>query len=237
MLAQAADENDTMKQYLPWLLWLWISAVIVAAFLYAPQMAGFEGLYGKSPESGRILFFHVPTSIASFIAFLVAAYWSCIYLWKWRSEADHAALAAVELGALFCALAIVTGAVWAKVQWGEPWTWDPRQTTVLLALVYYAAYLSLRGAIEDPETRARIAGAYGALGGIVAPFLFFILPRMVKSGLHNTPGETRMGPQVLVVFLASLVGFTALFFWMHHLRRRILAIEESAGLPDLGNYP
>lgn len=215
-----------MKTYLPWLLWLWISGVILAAFLYAPPMAGFDGFYGKSPESGRILFFHVPTAIVSFIAFLAAAYWSFVYLWKRQREADRASVAAVELGALFCALAIITGAVWAEVQWGEAWTWDPRQTTILLALIFYGAYLSLRSAIEDPETRARISAAYGALGGIVAPFLFFILPRMIESRLHNAPGETRMGPRVLTVFICSIVGFTALFFWIHGLRRRVLAIEE-----------
>ena len=40
-----------MKTFLAWLLWLWIAAVIVGAFYYAPLAAGFIG------ESSRILFF------------------------------------------------------------------------------------------------------------------------------------------------------------------------------------
>ena len=38
-----------------------------------------------------------------------------------------------------------------------------------------------------------------------------------------------MGPKVLVVFVCSIVGFSALFFWIHGLRRRILALEEVSG--------
>jgi hypothetical protein len=34
---------NPFKKTLPWLLWLWISAVIVGAFYYAPPAAGFVG--------------------------------------------------------------------------------------------------------------------------------------------------------------------------------------------------
>ncbi len=207
-------------------LWLWLSLIIVGALLWTPLIAGFEGYEGASPQSGRILFFHVPTAVVSFVAFLVAAVWSGLYLWKRRPAADRGALAAVEVGMVFCALATITGAVWAEVQWGAAWTWDPRQTTIALALLFYGAYLTLRDAIEDPETRARIAAAYGALGAIVAPFLFFVLPRLVESKLHNAPGSTEMGPQIRLVFLGSLGAHTALFFWMYDLRRRTLALAD-----------
>jgi hypothetical protein len=53
-----------MKKIFPWLLWLWLSAVIVAAFYYAPLAAGFKGY------SSRILFFHVPMAWVSFFAFM-----------------------------------------------------------------------------------------------------------------------------------------------------------------------
>ena len=66
----------------------------------------------------------------------------------------------------------------------------------------------------------------GALGAIVAPFLFFVLPRLIESRLHNAPGSTEMGPRILVVFLASIAGFTALFFWMQNLRRSLLILSE-----------
>jgi hypothetical protein len=79
--------------------------------------------------------------------------------------------------------------------WGAFWNWDPRQTSIVVVLVFYAAYLVLRGAIADPR-RARLAAAYAVLGLVVAPFLFFVLPRLAFT-LHpepvSTPGEGRDG--------------------------------------------
>ena len=224
------------QKILRWFLWLWLSAVICGALLWAPPMAGFAGLDGESPQTGRILFFHVPVAIVSFVAFIVAAFWSIRYLVKRDLAADRAAAAAVGAGVLFCVLAIVSGAVWAQVQWGAAWTWDPRQTTILLALFFYGAYLTLRDTIEDPEARARLSAAYGALGAIVAPFLFFVLPRMVESKLHNAPGSTRMGSDILLVFLASIAGHVALFFWIHNLRRRSLALASHNRSAELDEF-
>ena len=86
---------ETWKTSLRWLLWLWISAVILAAFYYAPLSSGFAGIDGQSPQTSRIVFFHVPMAVASFVAFLVAAFWSAVYLAKRRPGADRASLAAV----------------------------------------------------------------------------------------------------------------------------------------------
>jgi len=217
---------------LAWLLWAWISAVVVAAFAWAPLAEGFVG------QSSRILFFHVPAAWVSFVAFLAAGVWSVLYLAKGRRRRhDEAAAAAVELGLVFCVLATVTGAIWARIMWGAYWNWDPRQTSIVLALVFYAAYLVLRGAVEDRETRARLSAAYAVLGLVVAPFLFFVLPRITFS-LHpesviNASGQVEMESRMLTVLLTGSAGFTALFFWMHRLtlRLRLLARDhEESGL-------
>ena len=216
-----------MKAILPWLLWLWICGLIWAAF-QAPLSVGFAGIDGQNPQSSRIVFFHVPIAIASFVGFLAAAWWSALYLWKRRAVSDHAAVAAIEVSLLFCVLATVTGAVWSKVQWGAYWNWDPRQTSMALALVFYGAYLTLRGAIEDPENRARISAAYAVLGFIVAPFLYFIMPRLASFSLHPKPAGAEMDASIGRVVVAGIVAFTALFFWIQSQRRRILTIEADA---------
>lgn len=226
-----------MKTYLPWLLWLWISGVVVAAFFYAPLSAGFAGIDGGSPQSSRILFFHVPFAVASFFGFLAAAVWSALYLWKRRPESDHASLAAIEVSLVYCVLATTTGAVWSKVQWGAYWNWDPRQTSILLAMVFYGAYLTLRGAIEDPENRARLAASYAVLGFIVAPFLYFIMPRLAAVSLHPKPAGAEMAPDIGMVLVAAILGFTALFFWVQNLRRRILLIEAASETTQGGVGP
>jgi heme exporter protein C len=214
-----------MKRIAPWLLWLWIALVILGAFLYAPPAAGFRG-------SSRILFFHVPMAWVSFLAFLLAGVQSLRYLYGGRDRRfDRSAAAAVQLGLAFGVLATVTGAIWAKVMWGAYWNWDPRQTSILVALLFYAAYLALRAAIEDGETRARLAAAYAVIGLVVAPFLYFVMPRLAEFTLHpepviNAAAKVDMDSKMLQVLMASLAGFTALFFWMHNLHCRIQALAE-----------
>lgn len=213
-----------------WSLWLWISAVILGAFFYAPLAAKFIG------QSSRILFFHVPMAWTSLLAFYVAGIASLIYLFSRRPWLDRAAAGAVELGLVFGVLATVTGALWARIMWNAYWNWDPRQTSIIIALVFYGAYLALRDAVEDGEKRARLAAAYAVLGLVVTPFLFFIVPRITFS-LHpdpviNSRGKVDMEIRMLQVMLAGVVGFSALFFWMLSLRCRIQALAESKRLSE-----
>lgn len=213
-----------MKTPLLWLLWAWISLVIVGAFYYAPAAVGFQG------ESSRILFFHVPMAWASFAGFIAAAVWSIRYLRSRDLRHDISAHVAIQLGLLFGILATVTGSIWARIEWGAFWNWDPRQTSILVSLLFYGAYLALRGALEDPEKRARLSAAYAILGLVVTPFLYWIVPRAVFS-LHpepvvNVEGKTAMQSEILQVLLASGLGFTVLFFWIHNLQTRILALAE-----------
>ena len=225
-----------------WLLWLWLAAVIVGAFEYAPLAAKFIG------QSSRILFFHVPMAWAAFTAFITAGVCSLRYLFGSNPHRDprhdRAARAAIELGLLFGVLATVTGAVWSRIMWGAYWNWDPRQTSIVMALIFYGAYLALRDAVEDAEKRARLAAAYAALGLVVTPFFFFVVPRITFS-LHPEPvinarGRVEMDPRMLQVLLASGAGFTALFFWLHDLRTRVLAVADraleaaAAGAPRAG---
>ncbi|HEY4563317.1 MAG TPA: cytochrome c biogenesis protein CcsA [Thermoanaerobaculia bacterium] len=213
-----------MRKLLAWLLWLWLSAVIVGAFLYAPLAKGFIG------QSSRILFFHVPMAWVSFVAFIAAGVWSLLFLWRRDPRHDRAAAVAVELGLLFGVLATVTGALWARVMWGAYWNWDPRQTSIVVALLFYGAYLALRSSLEDRDQRARLSAAYAVLGLAVAPFLFFIMPRIMFS-LHpqsviNAQGKVEVESRMVQVLLAGSAGCTALFFWIHNLQCRLRALAE-----------
>lgn len=223
-----------MKNALAWLLWIWLSVVIVGAFKYAPLAKGFIG------ESSRILFFHVPMSWVSFVAFISAGVWSLMFLFGGRKpKHDVAAAVAVKLGVLFGILATVTGSLWAHIMWGAYWNWDPRQTSIVVALLFYGAYLALRSSLEDMDSRARLSAAYAILGLAVAPFLFFIMPRIMFS-LHpqsviNAQGKIEMESRMVQVLLAGSAGFTALFYWIHNLQRRIESLaERKSALLDQG---
>lgn len=80
--------------------------------------------------------------------------------------------------------AIIAGAIWAESAWGRFWGWDPKETTALVAWVFYAAYLHARATAGWRGTRA----AWINILGLVAMLfnLFFI--NLVVSGLHSYAG-------------------------------------------------
>jgi heme exporter protein C len=205
-----------------WLLGLGMGAICWGAFLYARPAQSFVG------ESSRIVFFHVPQAWVSTLAFFVAAWYSWRYLRKRRIEDDEAASAAARLGFLFCVLATVTGSIFARVMWNSYWNWDPRETSIVLLLLVYGAYLGLRGALEDPERRATLSAAYALVAVVTVPFLTFAVPRMYQS-LHpdtviNARGKIEMSADIRIIFFSSMVAFMALFYWMWNLDRRVSRI-------------
>lgn len=159
------------------LLGLWIAGVVVAMFLVVPQYAGLG-------EAGRIIIMHVPTAWVTTIAFALSAVYSARYLWRRRAADDAGALASAEVGFLFCILATVTGAIFAQIVWGVFWNWDPRETSILVLLLIYAAYFALRSAIDDHERRRRLAAVYNLFAAVTMPFLLFVAPRVAESSLH-----------------------------------------------------
>ncbi len=140
-----------------------------------------------------------------------------------------------KLGLAFGVLATITGALWARIMWGAYWNWDPRQTSILISLLFYGAYLALRSGIDDENTRGRLSAAYALLGMAVTPFLFWVVPRITYS-LHpdpvvNTQGKVNMESRMQIVLYASVMGFTALFFWIHNLQCRLQAHSERKSAP------
>jgi heme exporter protein C len=209
---------------LKWLLLVWLAVVIVAAFFYVHPAEGFIG------ESSRIVFFHVPMAWIAVLAFLVSCVTSVMYLRRRDPRDDIRAAVSAGLGLLFAVLATTTGAVFAKIMWGAYWNWDPRQTSITILLLIYAAYLALRGAINDPERRASLSAVYAILAFVTVPFLVFVVPRIYWS-LHpdtiiNTRGTNEFDSRYTQVLMASLAGFTGLYVWLYTIGCRIEAIRQ-----------
>ena len=110
-------------------------------------------------------------------------YYGIRYLRKRDITDDIRSSSAAGLGLLFCILATVTGAVWAKFNWGSFWNWDPRETSIFVLLLIYGAYFSLRSAIEVEEKRATLSSVYSIIAAVTVPFFVFIMPR-IMTGLH-----------------------------------------------------
>ncbi len=201
-----------------WGLFVYMCVVTVAAFLYAP-------LARKLYEQTRIIYWHIPVAWVTVVAFVVCGWQSARYLRSKDLKDDAGAASAASLGLLFCTLATVSGAIFSKGMWGAYWNWDPRQTSIFFLLLIYAAYLTLRAAVPEPARRARLSAVYGLFAAAVTPLLIFVVPRLFFT-LHpdpivNSGGKLEMHPRMFQVFVASLVGFTVIFFWVYALEVRI----------------
>jgi heme exporter protein C len=196
-------------------------------WLHFPVIPGLE-------EKARNILYHVPIAWTTVVAFLVSTFYGFRYLKTRNIDYDIKSVSSAGLGFMFCFLATVTGALWAKFNWGSFWNWDPRETSIFVLLLIYGAYFALRSALETEEKRATLSAVYSMIAGITVPFFIFVMPR-IMSGLH--PGakgdaegsgpvvQMKMSPNMLVLFLLGLLGFTLLYVWLLNLRVRIARIE------------
>ncbi len=193
-----------------------------------PNIPGLE-------ENAKIIFFHVPTAWLTLIAFLMSSVFSFKYLKKKNLDDDAKAFASMQLGMIFCILATVTGAVWAKFAWGSFWSWDPRQTSIFALLLIYGALFAFRSSIESEDKRATLSSVYSLIAFVTVPFFIFIMPRVMK-GLHpGSADDTNAGPVInfdmnssmMIIFFLSLIGFTILYFWMWQISYRSIIYNEN----------
>ena len=164
-------------------LWLFVllltGGLLYAVFFLVPPAAGLGTLV-------RIAFFHIPVAWVAVLAFLVSAWYALRYLRRPVRRFDAISAESARLGLLFVVLATVSGAVFSKLTWGAYWNWDPRQTTIFVLLLIYAAYLTLRAVIPEGHRRARVSAIYALFSFLTVPFLVFLIPRFYFS-LHPAP--------------------------------------------------
>ncbi len=184
-----------------------------------------------APVAQKIFYFHMPSAWASYLAFGVALLASILYLRTRNQKYDHWAHSSVEIGVVFATIAILTGPVWAKQEWGVYWRWDDTKlvTTFILWLVYIG-YLSLRAAIQEPTSRSRVSAVYGILGFITVPMSFLsarIAPLLSSSHPEVIASSTgSLSPEAGMTVGIAVVAFTFLFITMLIKRVEISESEE-----------
>ena len=156
-----------------------------------------------------------------------------------RAVWDLRAVAALELGLIFHVLTMFSGILFSKIQWGAWWSWDPRQTSFLIALPMYAAYFAVRAAFVDPEKRAANSAAYLLASVLPQLFLIYVFPRLpqvLAMSLH--PSESLLGGQIkgqyLYIMLSMMAVVGVLTVWLYRLRVRagLLLLESDGKLED-----
>ena len=203
-----------------------VVAGLAAVFLYAPR----EATMG---DVQRIFYFHVGSAWVGFFAFFVTFVGGIAYLVSGQRRWDTLAVSSTEIGLTFITMTVVTGSLWARPVWGTYWTWEPRLTISAIQLLIYVAYGMLRGALDDPEKKARFSSVYGIVAFVTVPLSWFAIrwwrtvhPDVLTSG-EGMAFTARMGHTLLI----SLTAFTLLYVTI--LRQRIRLARTADVLAQL----
>jgi heme exporter protein C len=219
---------------------LGIATILAMAWLVAFGL-GFSPADRDQDEAVRILYVHVPTIWVAYLAFVVTAVASGLYLFGRRHSLgfDRVAGASAEIGVAFVAVTLVVGALWGRLTWGVFWQWDARLTTTALLFVTYIGYLAVRRLEGSHEQRARRSAVIGLLAVLEIPLVHWSV-RLWRS-LHQeatvlrTDGDIDMDGLMLFSLFVGVIAFTLLYVWLVLHRTRAMAMEDvldDRGLED-----
>jgi heme exporter protein C len=225
---------DVAGALAPWLGGL--AAILLAVGLYwslavAPQDY-------QQGDAARIMFVHVPAAWMSIFVYAAIVIGSLVGLVFKHPLADVAAKSAAPYGAMFTALALITGSLWGKPMWGTYWVWDARLTSELILLFIYLGYMGLWNAIEDPARAAKACAVLALVGAVNIPIIKFSVDWW--STLHQGQSILRSeGPSIGADFLWPLAimalayTFLFLFLWLTRIRTEVLERRVRAAM--MGN--
>jgi heme exporter protein C len=189
----------------------------------------FTPIDARQGPAQKIYYVHPPSAIVGmYIAFGLMALASGVYLWLHDERADLLAESSGEVGLAFLTVALVTGPIWGKTVWGAWWTWDARLTSTLFLWFLAAGYLVLRGAIEDPELRARYSAVLALL---FVPLIGFIhLSVYFFRTLHPMPivikpSEPSLPPEMLMTFGLAVLAMLILYIALVRARYRLALVR------------
>ncbi len=197
-----------------------IMFAIYTAFIFAPE----DRTMGIVQ---RIFYFHIALALVPYLAFLVVAIASIVYLARREMKWDILAANSAEIGVVFDTLVLVTGPFWARVAWGVYWTWEPRLTTSLIVWLLYIAYLLLRRSVGEQEKRARFAAVFGIVAFISVPINFMAIRwwRTIHPIVLKATGM-ELSPKMTVAMIASIIAFVVLYVLLVQMRNAIEHAQE-----------
>jgi heme exporter protein C len=215
-----------------------LGLILLAAGAYA-------GLVVAPPERMmgdvyRIMFVHVPAAWLALVAYTVTFVASLGFLLHGRRSWDAAAHASAELGVLFNAILLVTGAIWGRPTWGVWWSWDPRLTTAAIMLFAFVGYLALRRLVEDAQQRAVWAAVVALIVYADIPIVWFSVRWWNSLHQLQSSPATVAAPMVLALRInafAFLFLYFGLWAWRYELARLVQRRELADPPGEAENTP
>ena len=200
------------KAFMPLLI------VAAAMFAYAPILIAQAPYESTMLLIQKVMYFHAPSGMVMLMSGLVAGIASGIFLWKKNRVADHVALSAAELTAVYGAIVLATGPLWARKAWGVWWQWDARLTMSFVGWLIALAYLVLRK-YGGPGSEKLSAGL-ALFGAANVPFIYMSVN--IWRTIHPKTSVVPSLPTGLPgPFWFSVAAYLLLMTLLIHLRRQL----------------
>lgn len=194
--------------------WLFVVAALAVAATYVRAIY-FTPVEAMQGPAQKILYVHATAAfVGLYLCFGLVAVTSLLYLWLKDEKLDRAAAASAEVGVVFTTVVLCTGPLWGKPIWGAWWTWDARLTLTLFLWFVGLGYIILRGAVEEPEMRARFSAVLGILAALLVPFIHlsvYLFRTLHPMPILLKPSAPSMPREMQLTFLMAFVAFTLLF--------------------------
>jgi len=206
-----------------------LAGTLAPWFAAAAALLALIGLYvgffvaptdAQQGEVYRVIFIHVPAAWMSMFIYLLMAFWSAVGLVMNTRLSFMMARALAPTGAMFCFVALWTGALWGKPTWGTYWVWDARLTSQLLLMFLYLGYMALTAAIEDGRRADRAGAIIALVGAVNVPIIYFsvmwwnTLHQGASVSLTQAPTmATTMLAGMLLMAVAAWAYTVAAAFW------------------------
>lgn len=198
-----------------------MAAMVAYVFLGLPAAQGFP-----NPELARMIALHLPNAYVALVAACLAGWHGWTYLRRRDPLSDIRSVAAAQLAALFCFLTTATGSLFAKEQWGSYWNWDPRETSVSVLLLVYAAYFVLRSSLEDPEKRASVSAVYVLFASVLTPTLGYVIPTFfIDQSLHPKFAKFDLSYRMAIYPISLLL--LGLMLWLYKIAVRYEQVRRT----------
>ena len=162
-------------------------------------------------EAYRIIFIHVPAAWMSMLLYLAIAFWSALGWGLHARMAATLARAIAPTGAMFTAVALVTGALWGQPTWGTWWVWDARLTSELILLLLYLGFIALVEAIDDPRRSAQAGALLSLVGALNVPIIYFSVRWW--NTLHQGASISMSAAPKMAQTMLQAMGLMTIAFW------------------------
>lgn len=171
-----------------------------------------------------IFFYHVSAAWLSYFSFGVSLISHILYLKQKKMNWSNIGKNSIIVGVFFVAFTLITGSLWFNATSGGYnniyWQWsDPRQTTTLILLLSYIAYLIFRNFIEDREKKAKLSAILGIVFFPTVPLSYF--SAIIFTSLHplinpnpGEPGNIYWDTIKMFSLFFNLIAITFLFIYL-----------------------